>query len=180
MTFDSRNLPGQLYFITASVSGWQPVFAQSHYAWIPLHSLDWLRKQGRTRLYAFVIMPTHIHAVVQPTSTPIGRLLQDFGSFTAHKLIHDLQQDQNEVLLANFHEQNTDPRHQHRVWQDIQAKNIFTKEFLVQKLEYLHSNPINKDWHLVKERADYPYSSAGFYDRGAQPCIEVDDLRLFF
>ena len=47
---------------------------------------------------------------------------------------------------------------------------------LQQKLEYIHQNPIAKEWKLAEERADYPYSSAGFYDYGRKPIIEITDI----
>jgi hypothetical protein len=49
-------------------------------------------------------------------------------------------------------------------------------KFLQQKLEYTHQNPISKGWMLVEDRADYPYSSAGYYDYGRKPIVEVTDI----
>jgi hypothetical protein len=43
-------------------------------------------------------------------------------------------------------------------------------------MEYIHSNPASKDWQLVKDRADYKYSSACFYDRGNMPVIPITDV----
>jgi hypothetical protein len=79
--------------------------------------------------------------------------------------------------LKYLEAQKRDHQRLHSVWQDIQAKNIFTNEFLIQKMEYIHSNPIRKKWALVTDRADYRYSSACFYDRAEQPLIAIDDVR---
>lgn len=68
----------------------------------------------------------------------------------------------------------------HKIWRDIQAKNIYSLSFLEQKIEYIHANPCRKKWHLVDERADYKYSSACYYDRGEKPIIEIDDVREIF
>jgi hypothetical protein len=73
--------------------------------------------------------------------------------------------------------QRRDKRHKHSIWQDIQAKNVFSIKFLNQKMEYIHNNPVDKDWKLVDDRADYRYSSACFYDRNITPIIEIDDVR---
>lgn len=43
-------------------------------------------------------------------------------------------------------------------------------------MEYIHQNPIAKDWKLITDRADYPYSSAGYYDYGRKPIIEITDI----
>jgi len=59
----------------------------------------------------------------------------------------------------------------------VQAKNIYTEKFLAQKMEYIHQNPVAKEWNLVQDRASYIYSSACFYDDDRQPIVEIDDVR---
>ena len=73
--------------------------------------------------------------------------------------------------------QDHDVSKKHQIWLPIEAKNVFSEEFLRQKVEYVHNNPVAKHWRLVGDRADYPYSSACFYDRGEPPIIDVDDIR---
>lgn len=87
-----------------------------------------------------------------------------------------MRKDQRDDLLKLFREQRRDARHRHSVWQDIVAKNIHSAEFLNQKMEYIHSNPISKDWELVEERAEYEYASACFYDKGITPVILITDI----
>jgi len=79
-------------------------------------------------------------------------------------------------MTASVIESKRDSRHQHSIWQDIQAKNIYSMDFLQQKIEYIHQNPVAKDWKLVEDRADYIYSSAGYYDYGRKSVIEITDL----
>jgi len=128
-------------------------------------------------LYAFVLIPSHLHAIAKSKDRSIGELLQNFGSFTAHAILKQLRYESRSDLIEFFHQQRRDARHQHSIWQNIQAKNIYSPEFLRQKLEYIHNNPVNKDWHLVDHRADYRYSSACFYDRNMPLIITVDDVR---
>ena len=128
-------------------------------------------------LFAFVLMPSHLHAIIKPVERSIGRLLDKFGSFTAHAILRQLRQDNERELLEFFSSQRRDKRHKHSIWQDIQAKNVFSIKFLNQKMEYIHKNPVNKDLKLAEDRADYKYSSACFYDRNIIPIIEVDDIR---
>lgn len=139
--------------------------------------MDWLRQQSRMALYAFVLMPSHVHMILLPKDCTIGRLLNDFGSYTAHEILRQLRSDQRDELLNFFHQSRRDPRHQHSIWQDIQAKNLYSQDVLQQKMEYIHNNPTAKEWFLVEDRADYKYSSACYYDRGERPVIELDDVR---
>ena len=177
MTFVSHHDPTHLYFVTATVCGWEHLFAELNYAQIVLDSLAWLRKNDRMSLFAFVLMPSHLHAILKPKERTIGGLLQNFGSFTAHEIIKQLRRNSRNDLLEFFHQQRRDRRHQHSVWQDIQAKNVYSAEFLWEKIEYIHNNPIAKEWKMAEVRADYRYSSACFYDRDETPIIEVDDVR---
>lgn len=176
MTFPSFHDPSHLYFITASIVEWKQLFITPEYINIPLNSLAWMQEQKRILLFAFIIMPTHLHAVIKPESDPIGSILQQFGSFTAHEILKKLQENHQKELLDIFHQKKRDQRHEHGIWQDIQAKNIYSINFLWQKMQYIHQNPIAKDWKLVEDRADYVYSSAGYYDYGRKPIIPVTDI----
>ena len=176
MTFSSFHDSTHLYFITASVVEWKHLFITPEYTVIPLNSLAWLQQQKRILFFAFVIMPSHLHAILKPVSDSIRVIVQQFGSFTAHELLNRLQQDGQKDLLDLFQQNRRDRRHEHSIWQDIQAKNIYSLDVLQQKLEYIHQNPVSKEWKLVKDRADYLYSSAGYYDNGRKPIIEITDI----
>jgi len=177
MTFDSFHNPTHLYFVTATLCGWKPLFFRENYANIVLHSLDWLHRQKRMKLYAFVLMPSHLHAMVKPEDRTIGELVQNFASFTAHAILKQLRGDGDNELLAFFHEQRRDKRHQHSIWQDVQAKNVYSRDFLIQKIEYIHQNPISQNGNATADRASYKYSSACFYDNDRKTIIEIDDVR---
>jgi putative transposase len=177
MTFPSFNDPTHLYFITASIVDWKHLLITPEYIHIPLNSLAWMQQQKRILLFAFVIMPSHLHAILKPVSDSIGIIVQQFGSFTAHAILKQLQTENQKDLLDLFQQKKRDQRHEHSIWQDIQAKNIYSIDFLQQKLEYIHQNPMAKDWKLAENRADYPYSSAGYYDYGRKPIIEITDVR---
>jgi len=176
MTFSSIHDPTHLYFITASIVEWKNVFSLPEYAQIPLDSLAWFQQEKRISLFAFVLMPSHLHAIMKPEKDVIGQILQQFGSFTAHEILKKLRSKNRKDWLEIFNQHKRDQRHEHSIWQDIQAKNIYSMDFLWQKMEYIHQNPIAKDWKLATDRADYIYSSACYYDRGIKPIIEITDI----
>lgn len=176
MTFSSIHNIDHLYFITASICGWRHLLAEPKYSQIILNSLVVLQRTKRILLFAFVIMLSHLHLILKPACKTIGSILRDFGSYTAHTILHELRNDKRSDLLLFFHEQRRDLRHAHSIWQDIQAKNIYSHKFLSQKIEYIHNNPVSRKWHLVDDRADYRYSSACYYDRGTAPVIQITDI----
>lgn len=151
MTFRPHSDPTHLYCLTATILGWRQILTKPACALIVLDSLDWHRRQGRWSLYAYVLMPNHLHAIVRPGETQtISTVLQSFGSFTAHKILDLLRSVGRHELLAFFaRRQERDVRKQHQIWQPIQAKNVYSVAFLREKLEYTHNNPVAKHWRLV-------------------------------
>jgi REP element-mobilizing transposase RayT len=178
-TFPSLHIPEHLYFITATICGWKTLFNCSTYADLVMKSLEWHREQGRMLLFAYILMSTHLHMLVKPLDRTIGELVQGFGSYTAHAILNQLQKDNNTRLVNYFQKQKRDKRHQHSVWQDIQAVNVFSNPFLAQKLEYIHQNPLVKGNNPEENRADFRYSSANFYDNGGPIPVMVDDIREY-
>ena len=103
LVVDVRDVPGHLYSITATILGWRQLFIEPAYARIVLDSLDGHRRHGRSSLYAYVLMPSHLHAVIKPEETQtISSVLQSFGSFTAHAILTRLRDDERHDLLAFF------------------------------------------------------------------------------
>ena len=177
MTFKPFDQKGDLYFVTAKIEGGKHLFSLSQYAWIILNSLKWLREQIRIKLYAFVVMPNHVHFILQPQGKwTASQICYAFEKFTAHEILKLLKEEGRKDLIIHFEKcaENFSDR-KHKIWQDIQAKNIFSEKFFLEKVEYLHNNPIRKGWNLVENRADYKYSSACFYDKGEKSIIEIDD-----
>jgi REP element-mobilizing transposase RayT len=182
MTFKPRHQPEHLYFITATIVGWKPLFAQPAYARIVLDSLTWHCHQARWLLFAYVLMPNHLHALLKPRAPhTISQVLQTFGSFTAHAILHQLREEQDTDHLHFFAQRQVhDASKRHQIWQPIQAKNVYSEPFLRQKLEYIHNNPVAKGWELASDRAAYPYSSAGYYELGLPSPVPVTDIWLWW
>ena len=50
-------------------------------------------------------------------------------------------------------------------WQrDSLAVPLFSRNVIIQKLDYIHSSPLAEHWSLAKDPNDYKYSSARFYN----------------
>jgi hypothetical protein len=129
MTFPSFHDPTHLYFITASIIGWKHLFIEHEYARIPLNSLAWLQQQKRILLFAFFILPSHLHVILKPENELIGNIIRQFGSFTAHEILKKLEEQDQIELLNLFQKNKRDQRHEHSIWQDIQAKNVYSMKF---------------------------------------------------
>ncbi|HSY61585.1 MAG TPA: hypothetical protein VK796_06895 [Cytophaga sp.] len=49
---------------------------------------------------------------------------------------------------------------------DSLAFQLFKKETALQKLDYIHNNPLSERWQLCSTPVDYYYFSAKFYEDG--------------
>jgi putative transposase len=87
-----------------------------------------------------------------------------FEKFTAHQFLKRLSaSDRGE--LGRYAVPESD--RQHRFWQrDPLAIRITGRSMAVQKLNYMHNNPLQAHWQLCDNPAAYPFSSARFYEKG--------------
>ena len=89
--------------------------------------------------------------------------------FTAQKLKF-LLEDRQPELLAKFLVNKTD--RQYQIWQrNPLAVEIYSREMLEEKLDYIHNNPVQGKWMLGDSPQDYKYSSYRFY--------EMDEVTVF-
>lgn len=150
------------YFITSSIVEGYPLFNSADIKTIILNGLQFLIEKRSIRMYAYVIMPNHIHFIIEGEN--LGKHIPSFKSYTARRIIDYLK---NEKLIQelNFLRNaklafKTDREFQ--VWTEgFHPKQIMNDEIMIQKMEYIHYNPVKAD--LVKRLEDWEYSSAGFY-----------------
>ena len=168
------------YFITCTVVKWMPLFTQAPYRQILLDSLDYLREHKRTQLNAFVIMPTHCHAVLWPEEgVSESDVMRDFKRFTSRSISKEALRQGDQLLLGVFAAARADNRaqdiSQYQVWQDdSHAEAIFTLKFAEQKIGYIHANPVRAG--LVNAPEEWPYSSARAYLCGEETYPLTDVL----
>ncbi len=172
--------PDHLYFVTTSAVNRAPLFQRDVIKRILVDSLNFMRVSGWIRLYCFVIMPNHIHIMVQFISDhKLADVVREFKKHTARQVIRQYQAEENQVVLNFLKAAGTRAGGQDfKVWESgYDARNVFSVDFLRQKLEYIHSNPCQPQWSLVDEPQDYVWSSARFYMLDAPAVIAVDDVR---
>jgi putative transposase len=51
-----------------------------------------------------------------------------------------------------------------------------SRDVALQKLKYMHSNPLLKHWQLAKHPCDYKYSSAKYYELNEKNYSFLKDL----
>src|SRR5919198_1877313 len=81
------------YFVTWTIVDWLPLFAEPLYRQNALDALNYLRTNEHTQLNAFVVMPSHLHAILWPDDgINLSDVTRDFKRFTSRKISKEAQQ----------------------------------------------------------------------------------------
>jgi putative transposase len=155
-------LEGGIYFITSTVVRWIPVFTAEPYFQIIVDSFKYCQQEKALELYAYVIVDNHFHAVVQGPN--LSKMLQSIKSYTANKIIEQLQTDNKKWLLDElaFYKKKYKAESEFQLWQEGFHPQLLTDEVMIrQKIEYIHYNPVRR--RFVDRPEYWRYSSARIY-----------------
>lgn len=155
----------EVYFWTDTIMGWKRLLKQDKYKEMIISSWRELVSRGKISVYAFVIMPNHLH-VVWEMKAKNGREMPhaSFNKFSSHMMLKDLKEHHPKVL-AHFKVEEAERAY--RIWQrDSLAIQMDSKHKVEQKIEYLHNNPLHERWKLADRPEKYRWSSAKFYETG--------------
>ena len=152
-------------FITASIFNYISLLKGDSFKEIILSSIKYLNDRNLLTVYAFVIMPNHVHFIWRESITHNKNSEAPkaaFFKYTAHQFLKVLRKEKP-TLLNRFKVNKSD--RSHRFWQRNPMEiEIFTDKVFEQKLNYIHNNPIQQKWQLVESSIDYKYSSIRFYE----------------
>ena len=133
--------PGRVYFITWRCKKGEVLSPEERT--ITLESLHYWDGRKWT-LYAAVIMPDHVHALVQPLTLP-----QSAGVFDLAEIIHS-------VKSFSVHQINRLRGRRGSLWQDERYDRIVRDEAeFLEKWQYIMNNPLKQE--LVQRWEDYPW-----------------------
>jgi putative transposase len=128
-----------------------------------IESLQWLCNKQLIRIYGYVIMPNHIHLLWNQLAMNGKEFPKNsLEKYCSHCFKEKLQNENPEVL-KKFSVDASDRKY--NFWlRDPLAIRIFSREMAVQKLNYVHNNPVQDHWKLSSIPEQYKYSSAMFYE----------------
>jgi len=170
------NEPEAAHFITATVVEWLPVFTTATCCDILVRSLEYCRANKQLRIHAWVILDNHFHAIV--AGPALAETIRDWKRFTAGALLKQLREERRAWLLNQLayycaaHKTASD----HQLWQEgVHPQAIVSDEMMLQKLEYVHNNPVKRG--MVASPEHWRYSSAHEWLEGAMPVLKCDEWR---
>ncbi|MBI4838661.1 MAG: transposase [Nitrospirae bacterium] len=140
------------YYLTFTVKNWYYIFDRHNRFEMLADSLKYCQKHKELKIYAYVFMLNHIHLIV--SSPDIIGFVRDFKKFTSKEIQKNIIATEPNVLsLFNIGDGK------YEFWAKTNMpKVIETMEYLVQKINYVHTNPVRKQY--VKKPEDWVWSSA--------------------
>ena len=162
-----------LNFLTFTLVDWVDLFTRPIYCEMILDSLRFCQKEKGLNIFAYVIMPSHLHLLLQTENTDgLSPIIQSFKSFTAQQILKYLKdssqpESRREWLLNRFafNAKKQKTHSDYQVWQrDNHPVLLYSPRAIRKNLNYIHNNPIASGF--VDEAAHYRFSSASNYANG--------------
>jgi len=164
---DSR----ELYFVSFATVNWIDVFTRKLYFEIIVDSLVFCSKNKGLELYAWCIMPSHVHLIISSENNILSDIMRDLKRHTSKGLLKSIAENPKESrkewmlwMFGRAGKRNAN-NEKFQFWQQnnhpIELSNV---KMLKQRLDYLHQNPVEAGLVAVPEH--YQYSSAIDYAGG--------------
>jgi len=176
--------PEDVYFITFTIVDWVDVFTRPAYKQLIVDALNHCHENKGLEIYAYCLMTNHLHLLVSANHPAyLPDIIRDFKKFTSKqivKLIEAENESRKEWILYRFeyHALFNTRVENYKVWQDgYHGIACDTVKVLVQKLNYIHKNPVRAG--IVSEPEHYLYSSAVDY-AGYNGMVKLTILDLGF
>jgi REP element-mobilizing transposase RayT len=169
----------EAYFITITTVGWIDIFTRLNI----INSLKHCQENKGLEIYAYCLMHSHLHLLCKATNGYIlSDVMRDFKKHTSKQIIKtilDEPESRREWLFDFFEKacEHLKRNQKYKLWQDgYHAEIVETNWFIMQKVNYIHNNPVKDKIVLLPE--DYYFSSARNY-AGLDNDLEVILLDLF-
>ena len=126
-----------LYFTTSTILGWKKLLDEKKNVDFIFETFAFLNENKRFKLYAFVIMPNHMHLLYEVlpdyTNTDIKHSIL---SYSSKKILAKLNDSAKFSFLVNKSNK------EYQIWKgNSLSVEIITNKFFLQKLHYIHNNP---------------------------------------
>ena len=133
-----HSIQGAYYFLTTVTFNRRPILSNSEIAPIIFQAFEWLEAQNRINWMCVMIMPDHVHVVLQlGHNQTLPKVMHSLKSFTA-KQINKHRDEEGSVWQEGYHDHG-----------------IRGDESLNEIIRYCYENPVRKG--LVERARDYPY-----------------------
>ena len=173
--------PNTFHYVTTVCFNRVPVFQSDSACELFIDALEQTRTHCSFKLVGYLVMPDHVHLIVNPINRNISVVMRRLKSTSARLILDWLRNNHYERSLNKLalslaqHKSNT-----HALWQkNYSAIDLYTARFIQQKLRYIHLNPIRAK--LCAHPAEWKWSSYRAYLPHAPHTVPIEpDLRGYW
>ena len=165
------------YFITSSIVEMIPVFVNDKYFKILADAVNFCKKEKNLKVFHYVFLDNHFHMIV--SGKALSQTISSLKRHTAKELIKQFHLDHKIWILTCLANYKKDYKIEsdYQVWQEgFHPQVISSNKMLLQKIEYIHFNPVKRG--LVNEPEHWRYSSACNLDEEGNEIISLDEIIL--
>ena len=151
----SRDRP--CFYLTSVAKNRLPVFRTDEMKTITCAALDEARKSGGFALYAYVLMPDHLH-VITDSSRSSSDTLRFINGIIGRRVIDYLKEHGYQSSLKKLQHEVKTQRYQYSLWDHHpNVRLLMTENMLMERVHYTHQNPVRAG--LVSRAEEYRWSS---------------------
>jgi putative transposase len=136
--------PNTFHYVTFVTHNRASVFKSEKACEIFIETLQEAREKFPYKLIGYVIMPDHVHAIVNERTGTISDWMRRIRGNSARKTLIWLLEGVHLMSLAKLALANPQKgNHTHSLWQkDPSVVDLWSEKFVRQKLGYIHMNPV--------------------------------------
>jgi len=142
-----------------------------------IEAIDQARHEHNVDIWAYVIMPEHVHLVIFPRKDDysVSDILTSIKRPVARKVLRYVEQHAPS-FLPRMREERPGGKVSHSFWLPGGGydRNLVDPRIIRKTIDYIHANPVRRG--LVNEPCGWYWSSAGYYlDGRSVPLIPDRD-----
>lgn len=169
------NEPGHAHALTFSCFQRRPFLSRDRSCQWLLDAIDRARDTHHFDLWAYVVMPEHVHILLCPREREysISSILNSIKKSVSNRAIRFVSQHAP-GFLAQMEDRQHDGSVSHRFWQRGGGydRNLFEPRYIWQMIEYIHANPCRRG--LCIRSIDWRWSSALEWECPGRGLLRVD------
>jgi REP element-mobilizing transposase RayT len=151
------------YYLTSVANDRLPAFQKARLKELICRALNEARTSAQLLIFAYVIMPDHMHMLLGSERKP-SEVLRYVNGISGRRVINYLKENGFESSLKKIERQQGDRQHKYSLWDHHpNLKLIITENGLIEKANYIHANPVRAG--LVERAEDYLWSSIRCWQR---------------
>jgi len=146
-----------LYYITYTCYNWLQLFSITNSFDLVYKWFGYLKNTSTIKVTAYAIMPNHVHAILffPDTNYNLNTIISNAKRFIAYEIVNRLKQSNENKILQQLEDGVSDREKKkgqlHKVFRDsFDAKPIYTRKFLLQKIKYMHLDPVKRQMEINK------------------------------